>query len=133
MTINKCMIDSVITITPEKTAAEALELMLAHNISGVPVVDHEQNLLGVISKSDIFSNIMESQIGLTDTRVEDIMNTKVCFARPADSLKNAVERMIKYDINRLPIVRDGKVIGIITRDDVISYYVKSSNPEQETR
>ena len=129
MTVKKCMNKDVITVTPDQTLVEALDVLFRHKISGMPVVDNNNNLLGVISKSDILTGELNKPDYLKDTLVQDIMTTNVCVLNPNDPIKRAVDCMTMNSINRIPIVQNGKIVGIITRDDIISDYAELKNKE----
>ena len=124
MTVKKIMKTNVICITLEKTLADALKSLIKQNISGMPVVDNDNNLLGIITKSDIFKNTNKKTYELNNIRVKDMMVNQVCKLVPDDPIMKAVDYLNKHNISRLPIVQNEKVVGILTREDIIKYYVE---------
>jgi len=123
MRAGELMSTPVVTIYPEASLKELAELMVAHSVSGVPVVDRAGTLLGVVSESDVVAKIegaldKETELGLprlitavakalhgsskaTARSVADLMTARVISAGPDATVPELVHLMIAYDINRI--------------------------------
>ena len=140
------MVAAVITVRPDATVQEATQLMLANRISGVPVVDDSAKLVGIISEGDLLRRAPEgawpkawgppprggwakllmdgeevetehvSQPGL---KVADVMTRDVILASPESSIHEIAALMVRHRIKRLPIVRNGGIVGIVSRANVV--------------
>ena len=96
---------------------EVMELLLRHGISGLPVVDDEGNLLGIISEIDLVNSAFSGNAA--DTSVEEVMSTNaVSFASDAE-LADLVQTFSSKRLRRVPIVEKGKVVGIVSRRDIL--------------
>jgi CBS domain-containing protein len=146
MHARELMSTPVVTVHPEASLKELAELMVAHGISGVPVVDRGGTLLGVVSESDVMDRIEEAiedeiEAGLprlltvlakaldgspkaTARSVADLMTTGVVSAGPDATVHELVHLMTTYDVNRIPIVETGRLVGIVTRADILRTLVR---------
>ncbi|MFA9559051.1 acetoin utilization AcuB family protein [Evansella sp. AB-rgal1] len=128
MNIKDIMITDVIVITPEHTINEALQLMLEKKIRHLPVVNGDNDIIGIISDRDIRD--ASPSVFETDSSqylhkpVKEIMVTDVMTALPYDFVEEAAYTMTEYHISCLPIEEDGKLIGIITEKDLLRTLVK---------
>ncbi|MBA7509908.1 A-adding tRNA nucleotidyltransferase [subsurface metagenome] len=141
------MTRKVITISKDATLAELAKLLIKNKISGVPIVDKREELVGIVTEADLIikeSNLsfplsfsfafLESYESYTkstkeylETRVEEVMSINVKTAREDMPISKVVNIMINNNINRLPVLNnDGKLTGIITRADIIKSIIKKS-------
>lgn len=125
------MTENPVAIGSEATLAEAYDLMLEREVRRLPVVDRE--LVGIITMGDILRQLpVSSEEGDTATRL--LLNEKrvgdVCISdpitiNPSATIQEAAERMLEYQVSGLPVVRNGKLIGIITESDIFRLVVES--------
>ena len=109
----------VVTVD-ENTSIEEVAMMLREmGCTGMPVVDKEENLVGVVSRRD-FKKVRKSK--QMKSPVKAIMSRKLVTIPFDRSAMEAARLMIKHDIGRLPVMEDGKIIGIITRSDAMLYF-----------
>ncbi|MCL4384906.1 MAG: CBS domain-containing protein [Actinobacteria bacterium] len=138
------MTKNVITIKPDITIRELSDVLLKNNISGVPVVDDEGKLIGIVTEADIIKENIKVQFPFyfdplmvsgyvvdfekynadikdyLNTPVEEIMSRRVKTATPQTPLNEVADIMVYNKVNRVPIVDENKkVVGIITRADII--------------
>jgi len=134
------MVRDVVTVHPETGVADAVKLLVARDISALPVVDQGDNLVGIISEADLLhraelgtekhrSWIVESLTAastLADEfakahgkKVGEVMTTGVVTATEEDSLCDIAAQFERHRIKRVPIVRDGRVVGIVSRSNLI--------------
>ena len=102
-----------ITLSPEKTIAQAFQLMAETGVSGFPVVDHGK-LVGMLTNRDLR---FETRL---DEKVKKVMTRKLITGRPGMSLDDAVEILQQHRVEKLPLVDDeGKLVGLITVKDIL--------------
>jgi len=105
----------LVTITPDKSLKEAVDLMAKYNIGFLPVVEGEK-LVSVISETDVVKAVAK---GIDLSRpVAEFANKPIVVDKNA-TLRDAAELMVKYNIRHLPIVENGKVVGVISVRDVL--------------
>ncbi len=145
MKVKDIMTRQVITLSPEESIDDAARKLRENRISGAPVVEGER-IVGIVSEADLMK-LFESEMSinlvlpspleiielpikmhrqlkeaakrLAARRVEDIMTRGVITIDEEASIEEAARVMAKHGINRLPVVREGKLVGIVTRADVI--------------
>jgi CBS domain-containing protein len=119
------MTTGVITIGPEEDIYEAMRTMALNNITGLPVIDDHARLLGIITEKDILvllhRSLEEASLDRVVGRVGSFMTRNVvCFA-PDDDLSDVVECLSTNEFRRVPILDKGRLVGIISRRDVIRH------------
>jgi CBS domain-containing protein len=152
MLVKDVMSKNVITISPEDSISDAIEKMAKNNISGLIVVEGEK-VVGVISESDVLkvfkSEIPEIEVSTSPTlsifmilekgakmisemkkigklKVKDLMSKKVFYVKPEDTILEAARIMSKKDVRRLPVIdKNGKLVGVISRTDILKALVSS--------
>ena len=145
------MTKKVITINKDASIEELSELLLENKISGVPVMDDDNNLVGVVTEADIivqdstlhfpaYFKLFDGIIYLESlnkfkrnlkkhlaTRIEDIMTRKMKTITPETPVSEIADIMLKQKINRLPVLnKKNKLFGIVTRADIVKSTVKKS-------
>lgn len=138
----------VITVNKDTTVEEIAHLLSDKSISGVPVVDEQNRVIGIVSQKDLlykdiephFPPVVEILGGLiflksvrqyneelrklVATKAEEIMTRKVVTVGEDTEVERIAELMIQKDINRIPVVKDNRLVGIISRADVVKYIAK---------
>jgi CBS domain-containing protein len=119
ITARAVMTAKVVTARRDTDIYEAIRIMVDNDISGLPVVNDDQTLAGIITEKDVLKLLynFEDRPG----KVEDFMTkTIVCFS-PEDSLDEITENLCRNRYRRVPILDNGRLVGIISRKDIISY------------
>jgi len=102
-----------------------MRMMVLNNITGLPVVDTRGALLGIITEKDVLvllcNRIEETDLDLSVGQVGEFMTRRVICFGPEDSLQNIAECLSTQAFRRVPILENGKLVGIISRRDVIRY------------
>ncbi len=118
--VRSIMTKDVVTIDISRGATEAARLMTDRHISSVIIVDKEQPV-GIITERDFVKKICAKELEISKVKVGDIMSRILTFADPDTSIDVAIQRMLNHNIRRLPILSEGKVIGIITVTDLAKH------------
>jgi acetoin utilization protein AcuB len=125
------MTENPATVSPTATLAEAYDLMLEREVRRLPVVDHD--LVGIITLGDILRHVpvgseegdTETRLLLTEKQVCDVAAYDPVTINPSATIQEAAERMLEYQVGGLPVVRNGKLVGIITESDIFRLVVES--------
>jgi CBS domain-containing protein len=111
------MTTDVVSVRPNTTIEEALDLFELQHVSGLPVVDGQQRLLGVISEYDLLQSIGTLQL---NGKVADFMTTDVTAVGEHVPLVELAKIFLSTRVRRLPVISDdNKVIGVISRRDLL--------------
>jgi CBS domain-containing protein len=152
--VGDIMVRDVVTVAPTDTLRTAALLLSHKRISGMPVVAPDGKVTGVLSEKDIvrvlqqrgglvlpgslFDLLLEpsearqkdmltrSRRALDDTEVKAAMTTPAQTTSPTTPTVEAIRKMLSSNINRLPVVENGRLVGIVTRRDVLSAHLESS-------
>src|SRR5258708_12730017 len=113
MIASDIMTRKVATIQPEASAQEAAQLLDQRRISGAPVVDADDKIIGIITEADVISKV--DREGL---RVSDIMSYNVIAISEETPVSEIAALLTDRKINRVPLVRDGNLVGIVSPADI---------------
>ena len=140
MRAHQIMTRNVITVSPETSIVDAANIMLRNHISGLPVLGPSGNLVGIVSESDF---LRRSEIGTQRKRsrwlqffaspgrlaeefvtergrtVGDVMSCNPVTAEEGTTLDELVALMERHDIKRLPVLSHGRLVGLVTRSNVL--------------
>ncbi len=108
------MTRDVVTVGADASVAEAARLLSARRFSGLIVVNEQGAVTGVVSEYDIISK--------SGRRVADIMSTEVVSITESASVEEVARLMGALRIRRLPILADGRLVGIVTRADLVHFF-----------
>jgi len=149
MKVKDLMSKKVFTVKKDTTVEEIAHILTENNISGVPVVDDQDKVIGIVTQKDLlykeieprFPAVVEILGGLiflkgvkhyqeelkklVAIKAEDLMTKKVVTVSEEDDIEKGAERMVERDINRIPVLKEGKLSGIIGRADVVRYIAKT--------
>jgi len=120
--VSDYMSKKLITFKPKQSVMEVMQTLIKNKISGGPVVNEDNELLGIISEGDCMKEISESRyynIPLADAVVEKYMVTDVEIITDDISIFDAASKFFKSHRKRFPVIKDGKLIGQISRRDVL--------------
>ena len=147
--VRDLMTTQVITVKPTDTVRQAVIKMALDNVTGAPVVDNRNHVLGVISQTDSHQLILKYQDKFDEAihsdhllsqpmdtvnksadmtlinkefsgmKVEDIMVRSTLYTTPDAEIVEALRMMMKMDVNRLPVLEQGILVGTVSRSDVI--------------
>jgi CBS domain-containing protein len=105
------------TIQADRPAAEAAKLMKAADAGMIPVMNN-RNLLGTVTDRDIVVRLVAEGRDPQSTPVYEIASTEIVTIEPDRALDEALELMAKHRVRRLPVVEDGRLVGVLAQADV---------------
>ena len=156
MRVRELMTANVLTIGPEAPLKDVAKILVEHGVSGLPVCDIEGHVVGVISEADILykeHDPTEGHVGgplawIVDARPDDqgaaakaravtaekAMTSPAVTIPPYESVAQAARIMCERRVNRLPVVKGEKLVGIVTRSDLVRAFTRSdAEVERELR
>lgn len=117
LTAASIMTEELVTIRPEASIKEAIELLLNESISGLPVVDHEGRLVGVISEFAMLAMVYDHEV--QNQSVGHHMTREVITVDYDDPISRIADLCIVHRVRRLPVMKNGRLVGLIARRDVL--------------
>lgn len=117
----------LVTVSQDTSALVAAQIMIKHRVTGLPVVSADKRLLGLVSEKDLFKLLYHSE--RKDMTVGRIMTTTLTTFDENDDLAKICECLITNSFRRVPILADGKLVGIISRTDVVKFILRLSNAQ----
>jgi len=130
--IKSIMITNVVSVNPDNPIYEALHLLAKHKISGMPVVDTANAVVGILSEKDVLRILIDKRLDVK-SKVEDYMSRDVVCFTEEDSAIDICKFFAGSHKRRVPIVREGKLIGIVSRADIIPLILEASDKISDFR
>ncbi len=124
-TAAEVMTRDVVTVKADIVLVQAMQMLLTHNISGLPVVDENDKLIGIITEHDIMNFAFSGNAD--NTIVREAMITDVISYTADTDLATLINCCMARRIRRVPIVADGKVVGIVSRRDILRCMLEMYN------
>ena len=118
MPIRDLMTKTVVSIAPEESVALAARLLLRHDLGALPVCDEGGHVLGMVTDRDIVLRCIASEDDPAQTPVRDIMSRGCATVGPEEDCRMATHLMAEHQVRRLPVVENGKLVGIIALSDL---------------
>jgi CBS domain-containing protein len=136
------MTRDVITVRSTTTVEEIARLLTLHRIGGVPVVDDESHVVGIVTERDLFlkengipfsavklpqlfkqwvkpGKLAEIYAGARHHKASDVMTQNPIYVNSEEDIGHVAWKMVRYDIKRVPVIDNGVLVGIITRADIV--------------
>lgn len=123
------MSKDVTVIREEETMSEAARRLADDDIGVLPITDSEKNLKGILTDRDIVVHVIARGRDINETRARDLEQGEIVTLRPDDSIQHACDLMAQYRVRRLPVVENGRIVGMVSQADV----AKSVSPEAAGR
>jgi CBS domain-containing protein len=127
-TVQDVMTPGPTAITSDSPVVEAARRMLSEDVGSLPVVDGEK-LVGMVTDRDLVLKVIAKDLDPHKVPVSDVCSEDPVVATPADALDDALQRMASEQVRRLPIVEDGRLVGILAQADV----ARTARPESTGR
>ena len=112
MNAKDVMTRDIITVSPSTKVKDVAMILIKNQISGAPVADKNGNILGIVSEADI--------VAKKGKDAKSIMSKKVVSVREDASVEEIAQLMITHAIKRVPVTDGGKIMGIVSRADIVS-------------
>jgi CBS domain-containing protein len=122
-TAREVMTLGLLTVRPHTSVLEAMSLIVAHGITGLPVVDDNLDLVGMVSEKDLLSLFRDPHVW--SRRVGDLMSYDVTAAAVSTPMLDVCECLANSGFRRVPVVERGKLVGIVSRSDLIMFILKN--------
>lgn len=116
------MVPNPITIGCDASISEAIDLMKINSIRHLPVVSEGNRLEGFVTLGDLKQGLIPSMVA--DLSLVDLMIKNPITVDPDDEIEIAAQRIYKHKIGGMPVVREGRVVGIITANDLLSSFIE---------
>jgi CBS domain-containing protein len=131
MLVHEVMTSPAVKVGPDASLKRAIQLLDEHQITAMPVVDGHGHLLGVVSEADLLRDMVPTDRRLHERSVEiadatgqaavtDVMTRLPLTVSPDDDVAQAVQLLVDTQVKSLPVVSFGRVVGVVSRRDVIS-------------
>ncbi len=122
------MVTEVMTVNEDCPLSDAIRVLVENRITGLPVVNSANELVGMVSEKDILSlayrMIANPAQGDDGRQVTQMMSKEVVSFGPETNLADICQCFIGHSFRRVPIVEDGKLVGLISRRDIVSHAFK---------
>lgn len=125
MHVRDLMTTDVVAVAPSTTVRDAARMMFRYRVSGLPVVDPDDHLLGIITEGDFLAMEVErADTGAAAELVEQVMSHSVLTVGPDLEIIEAARFMHTNDVKRVVVVEDERMVGIISRFDVVAGFTR---------
>jgi CBS domain-containing protein len=124
LTAESIMTEALVTIRPEASIRDAIEMLIGKEISGLPVIDSQSRLVGVITEFAMLAMVYDHEVRCQT--VGQHMTREVITVNVDDPISRIADLCIVHRVRRLPVMRDGKLVGLIARRDVLKALYQDS-------
>lgn len=118
----------VLSVDSNETVFDAINLMAQLNIGAI-LVQNNDTISGIFTERDYLQKIALKSLSSQKTRVGDVMTTPVISAKPSDSIEQCMEIMTNNHCRHLPVVQDGKLLGIVSIGDLVKKMLDQKEAE----
>jgi CBS domain-containing protein len=126
--VREAMTEDPRSIGPSASVVEAAQLMRDEHIGSLPITDGD-TLVGMITDRDITTRVVAEAADLATTSVGDVYSEDLISVEPDKELEEALRLMARHQIRRLPVVENGRLVGIVAQADIA---LTLSEDEKET-
>jgi len=149
MKVREVMTTDVVSVAPEMPFKDVVEELVRANVSGLPVVDSNGKLVGIITEADVISKpayggrrrralaLLADVLSARDHRwaskavgstAADVMTRNVAVCAPGDDIRSVARRMLEASVKRMPVVDHEEVVGVVSRQDILRVF---DRPDEE--
>jgi CBS domain-containing protein len=120
----------IFSVAPEDSVLHAIEVMATRHVGALLVMDHGA-LVGIISERDYARKVILKQRSSHDTQVRDIMTSPATTVQPDETVHNCMKLMTEGRFRHLPVVRDGRVVGVLSIGDLVKVVIEEQSQHIE--
>ena len=124
------MSTTVTTVHEYANVMEVIKLLVDHNVTGLPVVDDSGRLLGMVTEKDILMLLLYDP-NVKGKTVTDLMTTEIVHFDEDENLMTIFESLVKSNFRRVPILSEGRLVGIVSRRDIIKFLSAKARKAQK--
>jgi len=121
--------NDVISLRPEDTIQTAAAILSTNKIGALPVKNGAEELVGILSERDIVKGLYKSGAGCINRLVGDLMTTEVATCTVSDKVKDVQQVMHNGRFRHVPVVKDGKLYGVVSQGDVMYLCIEQAQTE----
>jgi CBS domain-containing protein len=121
---------NVVTIDPNTNISAAAKLLAERRIGALVVTGADRRVVGIVSERDIVQRLALHGAAALDLPLNEVMTRKVMTCNPADTISSLMERMTQGKFRHLPVVDQGRLIGIVSIGDVVKHRLEEMEREQ---
>ena len=118
MKVRDCMNTNLVYAEPQCTVWDIAKLMNEKHVGSVVICNPKKELSGITTDRDIVLRGIACEKNMQTTPISEIMTTKVITATPEDDVTNVMQKMAENQIRRLPVIENGKIVGMVTLKDL---------------
>ena len=126
LTVDTIMSREIVTISPDASIRDAIDLLLSRGISGLPVVDSRDRLVGILTEFALLALAYDQNVA--DHKVCDHMTNEVLTVEASDPVNKVADLCIVHRVRRLPVVENGCLVGLVSRRDVLNAIYETAPP-----
>lgn len=132
MSIKSIMTTDVRTVSETTPIYAAIDLLTKYKVSGMPVINSQSQIVGILSEKDVLKLLIDKNLNVHNT-VADYMTCDVITFHEHDDAIEICRFFLNTHIRRVPIVNDGKLVGIVSRRDIVSLIIEAKSKISEFR
>jgi CBS domain-containing protein len=125
LTARDIMTENVVTILPSCSVGSAIEQLIHEQISGLPVVDEHEQLVGIVTEFALLATAYDESIA--NESVDKHMTTDVLTVDVDDAVRKVADLFIVHRVRRVPVLEKGRIAGLISRRDVLKAVYEGSS------
>ena len=137
LTVRDLMTERPLTVAPDTPLKDAARHMVRSGLRSLPVVDDDQRVIGLLSEQELMRHLVSNYLlggapgsagtpaGAGRRSVRDVMTRQVLCVSPEQPLAEAASIMVNKDVDRVPVVREGRLVGFLTRGDIVRKLIGS--------
>jgi CBS domain-containing protein len=124
--------DLVFTVSPHETVAAAAALLHSRHVGAMVVVDQQDKVVGILSERDLVRVVAEEGAPGLNRPISSCMTKDVIFAEPTETVQSLLERMTDRRIRHLPVMKGGRLSGLVSIGDLVKSKIAETEAEAET-
>jgi len=125
------MVKEVISVKKDDPIFEAVELLAKNEITGIPVVEEDMTLVGILTEKDVLKLFYASE-NVENKKVNDFMTQPAVHFNENESLPDVCDCLMNNPFRRVPVTSKGKVVGIVSRPDILEYILQIRRAKAST-